>query len=78
MAPELRRGWTINGQHLRFADVLRWAEKNPPGDVGVEGNDAALYAYALVGYLLHRAAVDLCGPRGEVVNQRTNSSSCAG
>lgn len=72
---ELRRGWSINGQYLRFADVLNWAEKNPPGDTGLGGDEAACYGYALVGYLLHRAAIDLCGPRGEVINQRTNTWS---
>jgi hypothetical protein len=72
---ELRRGATINGQYLRFADVLRWAENQPP-EVEV---DPAFWlrtdADALVGYLLHRAAIDLCGRGGIVVSSRVNTWS---
>lgn len=64
---ELRRGWQINGQYLRFADVLNWAERQPE-DVDGPLSEAGM----LVGYLLHRAAIDLCGRGGQVVNQRVN------
>lgn len=79
MTTELCRGWQINGQYLRFADVLRWAEsQRPEDDVFLDDTDDTEMARdgrLLVGYLLHRAAVDLCGRGGIVVSSRVNTWS---
>jgi hypothetical protein len=77
--PELLRDVRINGEDLRLADVLRWEQKQrPEDDVFLDDPDdteQACDGRLLVGYLLHRAALDRVGRGGQVVNQRTNTWS---
>lgn len=72
---ELRRGASVNGQYLRFADVLRWAEKTEIDTADDYGSQEESDAALLVGYLLYRAAIDLCGRGGVVINRRVNTWS---